>query len=175
MENNELIELIQKWVARGSVGSSTVRGQPKGTIDKSIEYLQSVDLQSFSEAENEEEFKVLLDKATNKLEDVLPSKSWGMARKVLNIFLLHATQNITLNKKFGLDRIIPYLELPLDNPNAKRLIKLAKPEGKRLVWKKISSLKPEENLGFQEYAKLYAKKRGIERCYLDACWWRSEE
>lgn len=170
------IDLIQKRIVNISVSSSTVRGQPKGTVKITRNYLGSIDLQSFSEIHDETQFNLLLDKHTESLKEQIPSKSWGISRKVLNIFLFQASHDIILNRKYGLDCIISFLELPLDNPNAKRLVKYAKQVNKRLNWNNIYSLQPETSNLFQDFAKKYAQDNyHCERCYLDVYWWRSEE
>lgn len=172
-----LIELVQKRIANISVGASTVRGQPKGTKGIAIDYLQSVNLKDFSDVTGEAHFKNLLDKRTNELKDKLPSSPrgrWGIARKVLNIFLFQAVHDILLNRNYTFDKIITYLEVPLDNKNAKKLKKFAKERGINLDWKNIHSLDPETNMRFQEYAKQCARlpEYDCERCYLDVYWWR---
>jgi hypothetical protein len=168
------IGLIQKRIANTSVGTSTVRGQPKGTAIIARKQLQSVNLKDFSDA-SEDQFTNVLDAYTEKLKNKLPSNSWGIARKVLNIFLFQAAHDVFLNRNYTLDKITRYLEVPLDNPNAKKLKKIAKSEGKNLYWKNIYSLVPETSNQFQEYARKYAyQKYNCERCYLDIFWWRSE-
>ena len=170
------INLIQKRIANISVGSSTVRGQPKETVKLARNYLSSIDLQSFSNIRNITQFQILLDKRTISLKEQIPSKSWGISRKVLNIFLFQVSHDILLNRKYSLNGIIPYLELPLDNPNAKRLIKYARLKNIQLNWKNIYSLEPETSKLFQDFAKQYAHYNfNCERCYLDVYWWRSEE
>jgi len=170
------IELIQKRIANISVGSSTVRGQPKETVKITRNYLGSINLQSFSDIKDQTQFNILLDKHTEALKKQIPSKSWGISRKVLNIFLFQASHDIILNRKYALDCIISYLELPLDNPNAKRLVKYARLKNIRLNWNNIYSLKHETSKLFQDFAKEYAHdKYDCERCYLDIYWRRSEE
>lgn len=170
------LELIQRRIAHISIGPSTVRGQPTGTARTIREYLESLDLGDFSAAANQADFISLLDRHTSALTAKLDSGRWGIARKGLNIFLFQATHDILLNKNYSLDTIIPYLELPLDNPNAKRLVKLAKSDGVKLEWTNISSLKPEMSLKFQSFARQYAdNKYGCHRCYLDVYWWRSDD
>ncbi|MBI2575207.1 hypothetical protein HYV82_04970 [Candidatus Woesearchaeota archaeon] len=168
--------LVQKRIANICVGASTVRGQPKRTVDEARKYLKSIKLEEFSTSGDESQFKVLLDNHTGLLKEKFPSKSWGMSRKVLNIFLFQASHDILLNRHYALDGIIPYLELPLDNPNAQRLVKFAKSKNVELEWKNIRSLKPETNEQFQEVAKRCAHDEiQWDRCYLEVCWWRSEE
>ena len=167
------IDPIQKRIANNSVGTSTVRGQPKGTVTIARTFLKSVNLKDFSDA-SEDQFRTVLDAYTSKLKNELPSHSWGIARKVLNIFLFQAAHDIFLNRYYALDKIICYLEVPLDNPNAKKLKKIAKLKGKNLDWKNIYSLAPETSIQFQECARKYAyDKYNCERCYLDIFWWRS--
>ena len=154
-----------------------MRGQPEGTIATARKYLQSINLRDFSDVASEDQFRNLLDEHTKKLRDELKSKSWGMARKVLNIFLFQAVEHTLLNRNYALDKIIKYLELPLDNPNAKRLRKAAKKDERiNLAWKNIKSLSPSTSMQFQEYARRHAyEKHNCERCYLEIYWWRSNE
>jgi hypothetical protein len=168
------IDLIQKRIANISVGTSTVRGQPKGTVTIARKYLQSVNLKDFSEG-SEDHFRTVLDTNTDKMKHELPSNSWGIARKVLNIFLFQAAHDVFLNRNYSLDKIIRYLEVPLDNPNAKKLKEIVKSKGENLDWTNIYSLAPETSSQFQEYARKYAyEKYNCERCYLDIFWWRSD-
>jgi hypothetical protein len=166
------IALVQKRIANISVGSSTVRGQPKGTVTIARNYLQSINLKDFSNG-SEDQFRRVLDEHTEKLRTELPSRSWGIARKVLNIFLFQATHDVILNRTYTFDKIIAYLEVPLDNPNAKKLKGKAKSEGKTLNWKNIYSLNPDASKEFQDIARQCASQKGYERCYLDLDWWRS--
>ena len=169
------IDLVQRRIANISVGNSTVRGQPKGTVATARDYFASVDLAEFSRIINEDGFGKILDKHTKLLQKKLPSHSWGISRKVLNICLFQATHDILLNKKYSLDAVIPYLELPLDNPNGKKLRKLARAEGIKLHWTNIKSLEPEMSAKLQAYAKKHARsEHQCERCYLDVLWWRSD-
>lgn len=178
--NMQFIDFVQKRIANISASPSAVRGQPEGTKNKAIKYLESIKLHDFSNINDENKFKNLLDEHTALLREQLPSKSWGIARKVLNIFLFQATQDINLNKKYALDKIIAFLEVPLDNPNAKTLMKIAKNNDKELYkglkWESISKLECKMSMKFQDYATRYAKQKyGKERCYLDVYWWASEE
>ena len=170
------IDLVQRRIANISVGGSTVRGQPKGTLDTARKYLASIDLRKFSTVTNEEGFNKLLNEHTRLLQENLPSQSWGISRKVLNIFLFQATHDIFLNKKYSLNAVIQHLELPLDNPNAKNLKRLAKAEDFKLHWKNIYSLEPDVSAKLQKYAKKHAHSEyQCARCYLDVYWWRSNK
>ena len=169
------IDLVQRRIANISVGPSTVQSQPKETLATARKYLASIDLREFSTVNNEEGFNKLLDEHTRLLQENLPSQSWGISRKVLNIFLFQATHDIFLNKKYSLYAAVPYFELPLDNPNGKKLRKLARAEGIKLHWTNIKSLEPEISATFQAYAKKHARsEHQCARCYLDVYWWRSD-
>ncbi len=168
------INLIQFRIANISVGPSTVRGQPKETVKKAREYLKSIHLQNFTDIGNEQDFQNTLNEYTLKLQQELPSKSWGIARKVMNIFLFQATHDVLLNREFFLDNIKIFLEIPLDNPNSKKLKEFAKKEEIDISWRNIYSLQPDINQKFQDYAGKYALETyQCERCYLDVYWWRS--
>lgn len=165
------IHLVQKRIANTSVGASTVRGKGrKGTKAVVTEYLgESLNLQDFSDV-NSSTFQERLNRHTEELESRIRTHEWGIARKVLNIFLFEATHNTILSSKYNLANIIQFLEVPLDNKNAKNLKREAK-EGKRLKWESIKALDAESNSQFQAYAKQYARELGYERCYLDLYWW----
>jgi hypothetical protein len=176
-------QLMQKRVANISVGASTVRGQPSRTVEKAREYLQKIDLKDFIKVNGEDQFIEALDKHTINLQKELEElssranehPSWGLARKVLNIFLFQAADSILLKGNgYDFDKIIFYLEVPLDNPNGKKLEGFAKDDGENLVWpKKIKLLDYKTSKAFQDYAKKYAtREKHCARCYLDLYWWR---
>ncbi len=164
------IKLIQNRVANISIGSSAVRGQPKGTTNAVIDFLKKIDLRDFSNAKSEADFLRRLNKETNSLKNKAP---WGIARKALNIFLFQATQNIHLSKKYELRNLIPYLELTLDNPNGEYLVSEASKRGKDLIWINIKHLTKENSDALQKFAKELAREKfKCERCYLDIYLWR---
>jgi len=110
----DIAKLTQRRVANISAGASTLRGQPKDSVSIAIKNLQSINLKNFSDVTSDQ-FEKLLDEHVEKLRKEPPSKSWDIARKVLNIFLFQATHDIILNKNYNFKKIIPYLEVPLDN------------------------------------------------------------
>jgi len=156
-----------------AVGSSTLRGQPKGSVKTAIDFLCQIDLNIFKNIKSEALFADTLNHQTDLLKELLPSKSWGFARKVLNIFLFQVTHDIYLSDKYNLKKLIPFLEVALDNPNAKKLLKRAKKRSCKFYWRNIKSLMKEENSEIQEFAKKIAREEfGVERCYLDLYFWR---
>ena len=169
------LKLIQKRIANISIGPSTLRGQPKGSIKIAIAFLKNLDLHDFINIDDETDFLGNLDKQTNLLKDKLPSKSWGVARKALNIFLFQATHDIYLSKEYNLRKLIPYLELPLDNPNGKRLDDKAKQKNRSIGWHNIKNLTKENSDMLQNFAKELAREEyNCERCYLDIYFWRGQ-
>ncbi|MFH0978957.1 MAG: hypothetical protein V1837_06695 [Candidatus Woesearchaeota archaeon] len=167
------ITLVQNRIANTSVGPSTVRGQPKNTVATARKYLAGINLQEFTSLRSELDFRKLLDDHTLKLSEKLP---WGFARKVINIFLFEAVHNILIDRQYELQKISTWLEVPLDNPNAKKLKRYARTHRIYLEWTNIQSLKPEVNAKFQVIAKSCAQTEyQDERCYLDLHWWRPIE
>jgi len=169
------IDKVQKRMANISIGPSTLRGQPKGTIKIAREFLMNFNLNIFNEINSEDDFLNKLDEQTRLLQEKIPSKSWGISRKALNLFLFQSAHDIYLCEKYNLKRLIPFFEVVLDNPNSKRILAIAEGEGIFLIWRNIKSLKKDENYQIQNFAKKIASERNYERCYLDLDFWRGEE
>lgn len=170
------ILVFQRRLANIAIGFTALRGQGKGATEITINYLKDLPLKEFSNVKSQEKFLQLLDKFTIELSNILPNKSWGAARKALNIFLLQASYHKYVSKEYNLDKIVEYLELPLDNPNAYRLISLAEKKGIKLRWDSIKRLTPEQNKGFQDFTlKLAREKYNCPRAYLDIYFWRSND
>ena len=98
------------------------------------------------------------------------ARHWGVARKVLNIFLRGATYNWLLRDKYKLDRIEPVLELPLDSLTAKGL-KSRSPKRSLLQWHGVKHLKSEDSATFQNRAGEIAAEWQTERVHLDIVFW----
>ena len=176
MENNKIlippIDLFQRRMANRSVGASALRGQPPKTIEITREFLKKIDFNLFKEVSSEQDFLNKLNEQTSLLGESIPSKSWGMSRKALNLFLFESAHDTVISEEYSLKHLIPFFELVLDNPNAKRLLELAKNKGINLNWKNIKSLTKEENFHLQQFAKEVSKEKDYERCYLDLEYWR---
>lgn len=169
------LKLIQKRIADISISGSTLRGQGVRAAENTINYLKDLDLTDFNDIKNEDDFLKTLNEHTDILKNKLPNESWGAARKALNIFLFQVCHDIYLSKEYNLINIIPYLELPLDNPNAKNLKQRARNKKIRLHWTTIKDLEHVNSNKFQEFARSVAKNEynGCDRCYLDVYWWRN--
>lgn len=100
-------------------------------------------------------------------------KHWGAARKFLNIFLRNVVYNRYLCDEFGLEQIVPWLEIPLDSHVASGL--RAERGGTRLPrWKTVIGLKPEVSRLYQDFAADVAARKGCERVHLDLLYWRRQ-
>lgn len=169
--DDQLLQAFQSRAARVSVSASTVRGSGAGVVDASRRYLRRLDLRMFGQP-GQSKFSEALDAATLALRDSLPSRAqhWGLARKVLNIFLRDCLYTTYLNAAFGLCKNEAYFELPLDSITAKHLKDTA--EGRKLPsWPGMKRLSEPLNAMFQEAAAAEADRLGISRVHLDAIWW----
>jgi hypothetical protein len=115
---------------------------------------------------------------TNRLAKRLPKGRWGAARKFLNLYLRRTTYNFYLRQAYGLDRIEPFLELPMDSFAAEGLKQ--EPEGKNLPdWLGVRHLTPEANAIYQAVASRVAERLSTERLsicriHLDMKYWRAK-
>ena len=168
-QDKAFIKLIKERIVNTSIGSSTLRGQRRGSAKTAREYLYKINLSELKGIEQLEFIKWL-----NHHTEILSKKlhhNWGAARKSLNIFLFEASQNIHLSKRYDLIKIIPFFETPLDNHAAKTLI-----NKERKLWRSIKSLTKENSDKIQSYAEEYAKKEKLKaRCYSDLKLWRRKE
>ncbi len=111
------IEAIQRRTARVAVGSSAARNQgAPGLVSAAREFFATLPLENFG-VSNPAIFRQRLDRATGNLFGALPreAQSWGLARKLLNIFLRDALYTAYLRTRFGLDAAEELYELPLDS------------------------------------------------------------
>jgi hypothetical protein len=113
-----------------------------------------------------------LDRVTAELMDALPraGRSWGVARKVLNIFLRDALYTVYLRDAYGLDQGEELFELPIDSITAQRL-RGCVGRGQLPPWLGVKRLEPETSDLYQATAQGVAAGRGIARVHLDAYWW----
>jgi hypothetical protein len=172
MNKNDFIRAIQSRTARVAVSASSVRGAGgKGVVGAARNFLRQLDLSRFAVG-NRSAFAAELDRATNELRSALPrgAQHWGIARKVLNIFLRDCFYTSYLVSTFRLDRSEAFMELPLDSITAKQL-KSTIGRGALPSWCGVKHVTPEINARFQEAAAKEATKQRIERLHLDAVWW----
>ena len=169
------IKKVQKRVAYGSIGSSTLRNQgATGVSEAAHKFLIEVNLSKFRDIENITDYLKLLDNLTDELSKKFPGRAkgnWGAARKALNVFMEEVFYNKFLNEEYDFNRLGHFLEVPIDSYVAKNLKK--ETVNKTPEWRGIKNLTPNENIKWQRIALEVAKKRGILRIYLDLEYWRS--
>ena len=172
MPQADLLAAIQSRVARIAVGASTVRGRGnKGAAEASRAFLIDLDLTPFGTADHRH-FARALNRNTEALRRALPRtcRKWGLARKVLDIFLRDALYTHYLRRRFNLNRSEAFFELPLDSITATAL-KRRHGRGKLPRWDGVRKVTPDVNDIFQDVALVTAKELGLERVHLDALWW----
>jgi len=172
---NPFVQAMQKRVAEDAIGVSTVRRHgSKGTAEAAKRFLADVSLQQFV-ALDEGSFHDVLDETTDQLMRFLPkhSRSWGLARKCLNIFLRDALYNVYLRNEYGLSKAEQWCEVPLDGKVAKKLRRAAG-RGVLPKWDGVKRLDPMDSAIYQKFAQDFALEMGIARVHLDLYRWRTE-
>jgi hypothetical protein len=172
MEHREFIQIIHSRAARIAVGPSTVRGHGHGGVCKAArDYLRTVRLSRFG-TQKQKTFIGALDDATEELKLSLPkdARKWGLARKIMNIFLRDCAYTSYLADKYNLMRSEYFYEIPLDSITAKALRKSVE-RGQLPQWPGVVRVTPELNAAFQQVAQTEAQRHGIARLHLDAFWW----
>jgi len=120
-------------------------------------------------------FTKALDRATVRLQSALPRGGghWGVARKILNIYLRDCVYSAHLRSVYGLGRIERFCELPLDNITATRL--RGSDEGAALpTWPGVGFVTPQVSAQYQAVAAAIGKALNIRRVHLDVFWWSEE-
>lgn len=174
--NLQYILYMRERQASTSVGASTARKMgPAGTVDAAREFLKSIDLHRFKKR-SALEFRKELDLTTEELRRALPQKAryWGSARKFLNIFLRGCCYNKYLCGHYGLGRIEPWLEVPLDKYTALALKRKAG-RGKLPPWSGVIRLTPPVSELFQRFAAEAARGERVNRVDLDIKYWRRDD
>ena len=171
MDHERFESIVRSRTARIAVGPSTVRGRGnKGTVAASRDYLRGMDLAPFGTADADQ-FAAALDRKTERLRLGLPPEAqhWGLARKVLNIYLRDCLYTAYLCR-YALQDAERLYELPLDSITSLNL--RAEVGGRRLPpWPGVKYLTPDLNEVYQDAAARVAKSHGLARVHLDALWW----
>ncbi len=171
MKNSTFLRAIQSRAARAAVSASASRGRGNaGVVAAARAYLGGVDLARFGASSNA--FGGVLNQETRRLCHALPPKArhWGVARKLLNIFLRDCLYTTYLRDAYRLGRAEKALEVPLDSISVKHL-KQELGRGKLPRWCGVKHLTPRLSATFQNAASNLAAQRGFARVHLDAEWW----
>jgi hypothetical protein len=170
MSHQQFLRTVQSRAARIAVGASAVRGKGnKGVAAAARRFLRELSLRPFG-SPDPKAFSASLDEATNRLLAELPptARHWGVARKVLNIFLRDCFYTSFLSDEYRLGGAEHLFEIPLDSITVKEL--------RRVVtglprWTGVKHLSPLLSRQLQQAAANDARKKGIARVHLDALWW----
>ncbi|RIK72920.1 MAG: hypothetical protein DCC68_25730 [Planctomycetota bacterium] len=167
---------MKRHVAHLSVGASTVRGQrTKGLVGAARSALCAVDLARFA-VKQRNIFDRRLDDATEVVSRRLPqsARSWGLSRKITNIFLRLALYNRFLCEHYDLHRAEAFYEVALDSIVAKCIKRRS--EGYPLpTWPGVKHLTADVSKVFQQRASEIADEKGIFRVHLDMIFWTERE
>lgn len=166
-----LTKAIKTRVAVVAVGPSTARGQgAPGVVGALRAALDAVPLARFSKSKHGG-FLRALDASTLTVMAELPraARSWGLARKCLNIFLRDCFYNAFLRDEYGLVVAERWFEVPLDRVVAEGLkanSTVALPR-----WPGVKRVTPELSACYQEAALHLSQSWGITRVHLDTYLW----
>jgi len=154
------------------ISSSALRNQgARYVIRCAREYCTELSLNQFRRM-NGALYANWLDAHTNRLVDYFPprAKNWASARKALNIFMRSVAYTVPLAEAYELQRVVPYLEVPLDKDVATAMRK--EPEGAALpAWDRIKTLTIAQSRSYQSVATSIARRKRVHRADLDAFYW----
>ncbi len=138
-------------------------------------FFARLDLSQFR-ARDRATFRKRLDRETRRLMGVLPrrARSWGLARKLLNMFLRDALYSTYLEDAYGLHLIQHLLEVPLDSISAKRILAASCSEGLP-AWPGVKHLEPAVSEKLQAAAAKLARPYEVSPVHMDTIWWGARD
>ena len=171
MKSDDFIDTLRRRIAVTAVGPSALRGQGKGVLSAAQCYLSRINLSQLPSS-SQKEFLRWLDVQTAALLRQLPvsEKPWGAARKAINLFLRDLLYNRYLCQHFVMQRLEPWLEIPLDRTVATGLRREAARE-QLPFWPGLKHLRPNVSKRFQDFASELAKRKCLDRVHLDVYLW----
>jgi hypothetical protein len=170
------LQQMQERTAGVSVAPSAVRGPDSaGVIPAARGFLAKADLSVFA-TNDLRKFSNQLSRQTKSLMAALPLKErhFGLARKVLNLFLRECLYNAYLKQAFHLERSEALLELPMDSFTA-RGVRVRSPKGSVPKWLGVRKLTPEASKVYQARATELAIEAGLDRVHLDLYYWTERD
>ncbi len=183
MEHEKFIEYLRRRMAQISVSASALRKQgAPGIINICRNYFEhTIDLKEFIQAVRLKNYLMYLNNETDKLLERFPDngKSWGAARKGLNLFFREVAYNLYFANHLGIPseteenkEFLRQLEVPLDKDVATSLMNKYHDLPK---WKSIKELTPDQSNLYQKKADEYAAELMTARVHLDLIFWRKPQ
>jgi hypothetical protein len=182
MKESEFLRQIHKRISIISVGASALRNQgASGIIKIARDYFYQININEFVDAlETESYYKLFLNEHTENLISNFPEngKSWGAARKGLNLFFREIIYNKFFSDRYGFpkdffefNKKFKFLEVPLDRDVALGIYY----ETDMLLpkWRSIKTLAQEGSDLYQKAAQKIAENEKTARVNLDLKYWRS--
>ena len=154
-----------------AVGPSTARGQgARGVVGALRVALDEVPLARLAKS-RQASFARSLDASTQTVMAALPrpARSWGLARKCLNIFLRDCFYNAYLRDAYGLAVAERWFEVPLDRVVAEGLKEQLTDVLPR--WPGVKRVTPDLSARYQDGAMNLSQEWGITRVHLDTYLW----
>lgn len=169
----QFLQIVQHRAARVAITASATRGQGAGVVVSAREFFGRLKLERFG-IRDERVFARQLNATTRQLLERLPrhARNWGLARKLVNIFLRDCLYTSYLSKAHRLAMAEKLLEIPLDSITAKRIHE-AVPLLPR--WPGVKHLDRATSDAYQAAALAVARQHGVARAHLDAYWWGARE
>jgi hypothetical protein len=166
------VNAVQARVARIAISASATRGQQSpGLVLAARDFCTNIDLSRFS-TNYRPTFASRLEETTVSLTKKLPrtGRHWGVARKLLNIFLRDALYTSYLREWYGLIASEDFLEVPLDSISSGEIRKLV---GRSVLpkWPGVKYLTAAISADYQRVAQEEADRQNIARVHLDTYWW----
>jgi hypothetical protein len=172
MTRSGMKHLAVRRLANQVPNASTLRNAgARGAVRAAREFLYRVDIGRFA-APSATVFLKTLDSHTEGLVRALPrgARHWGLARKVLNLFLAEATANQIVRRGWRLSRVEPWLEVPLDTQVAEALKRDAGLDALP-PWRGVFKLRSTDSTIYQNVARRVARRKGLHRVRLDLVYW----
>jgi len=156
------------------MGASAARRQgAPGVVQCARRFASRLKLRDFA-TRDPGAFERRLNRTTLQLQKRLPKRaaSWGLSRKLLNIFIRDCVYVGYLRQAYGLNAIEPFCEIPLDSITAKAIRRNVSGLPR---WPGVKHLSPVISAAYQQAAQVIAKDHRFARVHLDAYWWGARE
>ena len=168
----DLIGITKEFMAVNSTSGSALRNQEPGVVKTIQRRLGELSLGEIP-TDSAEQYERWLDRTTDRVLRGVRARirPWGTVRKATNLFLRACICDHYLRSEYGLARIEPWAEMPLDSIVAGAL-KRAAGRGRLPGWPGLKHLDCRTNREFQAFAERHARELGVPaRIYLDYHLW----